>query len=310
VSITKASRFVQGLQANGGTEMRPALSMALGSPPSEEHLRQVVFITDGSVGYEDELFSMIENKLGAARLFTVGIGSAPNSWFMRKAAEAGRGSYTFISALHEVREKMDSLFRKLEHPQVTDIDVQWPSGVITDSYPKTVPDLYLGEPVIVKVAASGQFRPGDSIHVSGNSAGGAWVADLPVDAASESQGVAALWARARIGELLDIERRGSDAEEIRATITETALTHHLVSKYTSLVAVDKTPVRPVTDPLNSEQVPNLMPYGQSTNAIFGFPATATNAPAMRFAGLMSLLAGLLVLMLRWTASGMPRAQKI
>ena len=310
VSITKASNFVQGLQANGGTEMRPALSMALGSPPSEKHLRQVVFITDGSVGYEDELFSMIENKLGATRLFTVGIGSAPNSWFMRKAAEAGRGSYTFISALHEVREKMDSLFRKLEHPQVTDINVQWPSGVITDSYPKTVPDLYLGEPVMVKVAASGPFRPGDSIHVSGNSTGGAWVADLPVDAASDSQGVAALWARARIGALLDIERRGSDAEETRATITETALTHHLVSKYTSLVAVDKTPVRPVTDPLNSEQVPNLMPYGQSTNAIFGFPATATDAPAMRFAGLMSLLAGLLLLMLRWTAGGMVRVQKI
>jgi Ca-activated chloride channel family protein len=309
-SIRKASIFVQGLQANGGTEMRPALSMALRSAPSEEHLRQVVFITDGSVGYEDELFSMIENKLGATRLFTVGIGSAPNSWFMRKAAEAGRGSYTFISALHEVREKMDRLFRKLEHPQVTDIDVQWPSGVITDSYPKTVPDLYLGEPVVVKVAASGPFRPGDSIHVSGNSTGGAWEADLPLDAASDSSGVAALWARARIGELLDIERRGSDAEETRAIITETALTHHLVSKYTSLVAVDKTPVRPVSDPLNSEHVPNLMPYGQSTNAIFGFPATATDAPALRFAGLMSLLAGLLVLMLRWTASGMPRAQKI
>ena len=69
----------------------PRLSMALDSPPTETHLRQVIFITDGSVGYEDELFSMIEQGLGAARLFTVGIGSAPNSWFMRKAAEAGRG---------------------------------------------------------------------------------------------------------------------------------------------------------------------------------------------------------------------------
>ena len=69
--------------------MRPALSMALDSTPSAAHLRQVIFITDGSVGYEDELFSMIEDRLGSARLFTVGIGSAPNSWFMQKAAEAG-----------------------------------------------------------------------------------------------------------------------------------------------------------------------------------------------------------------------------
>ena len=295
LSVTEASHFVRQLQATGGTEMRPALSLALDSPASERHLRQIVFITDGSVGYEDELFSMIESKLGSARLFTVGIGSAPNSFFMRKAAEAGRGSYTFISALHEVREKMDSLFRKLEQPQVTDIEVQWPSGVVIDSFPKTVPDLYLGEPVTVKVAVSGEFRPGDQVRVSGNSIGGGWTAELPVSVASDSPGVAALWARARIGELTDIERRSADSGEIRSAIVETALTHHLISKYTSLVAVDKTPARPASDPLNSEQVPNLMPYGQSVNAIFGFPATATNAPALRLAGFVSLLAALLLL---------------
>ena len=293
-SMTEASHFVQQLQANGGTEMRPALVLALDSPPSEGHLRQIVFITDGSVGYEDELFSMIENKLGAARLFTVGIGSAPNSWFMRKAAEAGRGSYTFISALHEVREKMDRLFRKLEQPQVPNIEVQWPSGVIVDGFPATVPDLYLGEPVVVRVQASGEFRPGERVRVSGNSVGGAWTADLPLSAALDSPGVAALWARARIGELMDVERRSTDPGEIRSAIVETALTHHLVSKYTSLVAVDKTPVRPAGDPLHSEQVPNLMPYGQSANMIFGFPATATNAPALRLAGIVSLLAALLL----------------
>jgi Ca-activated chloride channel family protein len=305
-SILEASQFVQKLEANGGTEMRPALVLALDSAPSGEHLRQIVFITDGSVAYEDELFTMIENRLGAARLFTVGIGSAPNSWFMRKAAEAGRGSFTFISALHEVREKMDGLFRKLEHPQVTDIELQWPSGVIVDSVPSTVPDLYLGEPITVKVVASGEFRPGDFVRISGNSVGGGWTADLPVNSASDSPGIAALWARARIGELMNIERRSSEPDEIRQAIVKTALTHHLVSKYTSLVAVEKTPVRPSKDPLKSEQVPNLMPYGQSSNAIFGFPATATAAPTLRFIGFMSLLCALLLMMLQWTAGGMCR----
>ncbi len=294
-TILQASNFVKGLKANGGTEMRPALALALDSPQSEEHLRQVVFITDGSVGYEDELFTMIEDRLGAARLFTVGIGSAPNSVFMRKAAEAGRGSYTFISALHEVQERMDGLFQKLEQPQVTDIEVEWPSSVVTDSYPAVVPDLYIGEPVTVKVEASGKFRRNDTIRIRGNSVAGAWTAEVPVHAASNSAGIAALWARARIGGLLDIERRHAEPDEVRARIVDTALTHHLVSKYTSLVAVDKTPVRPSSDPLNSEQVANLMPYGQSANAIFGFPATATNAPASRLLGFASLLLALFLL---------------
>ena len=98
--------------------MRPALRLALDSPRSESYLRQIVFITDGSVGYEDELYDMIESRLGNARLFTVGIGSAPNSWFMHKAAELGRGAFVVISALHEVGEKMDHLFDKLGHPVI------------------------------------------------------------------------------------------------------------------------------------------------------------------------------------------------
>ena len=73
------------------------------------------------------------------------------------------------------------------------------------------------------------------------------------------------------------------------------MTHHLVSKYTSLVAVDKTPVRPAGDPFASEQVPNLLPYGQSMNAIFGFPATATNALVLQRRGFLLLVAALLLL---------------
>lgn len=300
MNVGNALNFVQQLRAEGGTEMRPAVKLALEAPPQETHLRQIVFITDGSVGYEDEMFAMIEKKLGTARLFTVGIGSAPNSWFMRKAAEAGRGSYTYISALHEVREKMDALFAKLEHPQLTDIEVQWPSGVIVDSYPSTIPDLYLGEPVAVKARASNAFRRGDTVRISGNSVSGGWTSELVLDAPAPSPGVAALWARARIGAFMDAARRGADPDATRARILETALTHHLVSKYTSLIAVDKTPVRPAGAPLSSERVPNLLPYGQSMNAIYGFPATATAAPALRIMGAAWLLAafGLLAIMRR------------
>ena len=298
-NVSNALAFVGQLKANGGTEMRPALAAALRMPAHETHLRQIIFITDGSVGYEDEMFSMIEDQLGNARLFTVGIGSAPNSWFMRKAAEAGRGTFTFISALHEVQEKMNGLFGKLKHPQVTGIDVQWPSGVAVDSYPVTVPDLYLGEPVTVKAQASGAYRKGgsadgDTVRISGNSTSGGWSTDLPLTKTHQSPGVGALWARAKIAGLMDQERRGGGAE-IRGAIVDTAIEHHLVSKYTSLVAVDKTPVRPVADPLSSEQVPNLVAYGQNTNKIFGFPATATSAPLLRMTGFLCLLAALLLL---------------
>jgi Ca-activated chloride channel family protein len=294
-NISTARNFVTTLQANGGTEMYSALQLALRTKPSEAYLRQIIFITDGAVGNEEGLFKLIAAKLGDARLFTVGIGSAPNSWFMRKAAETGRGTFTTISAIHEVGEKMERLFRKLEHPQVTNIDVQWPGGTLVDSYPAIVPDLYLGEPVSVRIKASNTFRSGDTIRIVGDSVAGAWSAELSLDVVAQSPGVAALWARARIADLLDKERRGANAADTRAAIVETALKHHLVSKHTSLIAVDKTPVRPAGDPLLQEQVPNLMAHGQSSRAIFGFPATATDAPAQRLRGLLTLLATMLIL---------------
>ncbi len=212
---------------------------------------------------------------------------------MRKAAEAGRGSFVFISAQGEVREKMGRLFAKLEQPQVTGIDVQWPGGVVVDSYPSKVADLYLGEPVTLKGRASETLRDGDVVLISGESATGGWSAELPLAAAAPGKGIAALWARARIGSLMDDERR-TRAPAVRAAIIETALRHHLVSKYTSLVAVDKTPARPLGDPLSSEQLANLMPYGQSRSAIFGFPQTATAAPLLRIAGMSWLTMALLL----------------
>ena len=293
-NVAQARNFVQRLDANGGTEMRPALRLALDSARSESYLRQIVFITDGSVGNEEELYTMIESRLGSARLFTVGIGSAPNSWFMRKAAELGRGTFVVISALHEVGEKMDRLFDKLGHPLVTNINVSWPGGTVTEAYPGIVPDLYLGEPVTVRAKAALPFPPGSTVRVSGDSTAGAWTRELPLDSGADNPGIGALWARAKIAALHDEERRGADAELTRIEVIDTAITHHLVSKYTSLVAVDKTPVRPAGDPLYSERVPNLLPYGQSMNAIFGFPATATNALVLQRRGLMLLLAALLL----------------
>lgn len=292
-NIDRARQYVGTLTANGGTEMRPALTQALAADTNETHLKQIIFVTDGSVGNESELFSLIEAQLGAARLFTVGIGSAPNSWFMQKAAEAGRGTYTFIGALHEVKEKMGSLFRKLEQPQVTGIEVEWP-GQGTLAYPSVVPDLYAGEPIVVEARLAAAPRDGDQVRISGHSPSGSWGTDLDLGAQPQNAGVAAVWARARIEDLLDQERRGGDAAGIRAALIDTALSHHLVSKYTSLVAVDKTPVRPESQALASEQVPNLLPYGQSHRAIFGFPATATGWQAQVATGTVVLLLALLL----------------
>ncbi len=290
-----AARRIARLEAGGGTEMAPALAAALARPSRDGTLRQIVFVTDGSVGNEAALLRMISERLGDSRLFTVAIGSAPNGWFMRKAAEAGRGSHITVSAGREVAIRMERLFRRLERPALTDIRIDWPDGLGVDAYPATIPDLYAGEPVLVAARLDRWPSPGALITVSGSRGDGYWSRQLVPDDAGRYPGVAKLWARARIEALEDAARSVGEPDRHRGEILDTALGYGLVTSLTSLVAVDRSPARPAGTPLDRRRVASLLPRGQSAQAIFGLPATGTSAPRSRLIGLALLLGGLLLL---------------
>ena len=293
-TLARAKQFVGNLRARGGTEMLPALKIALAGERTSSLLRQVVFLTDGAVGNEDEILRLINDAVGDRRLFTVGIGPAPNTFFMTRAAQFGRGTFTFIGDVREVKEKMTALFRKIESAALTDIAVDWPAGA--DAWPRIVPDLYAGEPVVIAAQFNANAAPGD-IALSGRRAGAMWGTRLPAASIGNEPGVGVLWARAKIDALMDAGRKGAAEEEVRAAVLDIALTHHLVSKFTSLVAVDVTPTRPAGIVASKTALPGNIPEG-----LTGFdqlPRTATPAPLLLVAGaLMLALAGTLTLLVR------------
>ena len=292
-NINRAIRYVNDLYATGGTEMYPAISQALHQTSDEQRVRQVIFLTDGSVGNETQLFELIKQQLGNSRLFTVGIGSAPNSFFMTRAAEFGRGTYTFIGSASEVQTKMQDLFTKLETPVLTDLNVSFPDDVKVEIWPNRVPDLYLGEPVII--AAKTSHFDGD-IQISGQRANTTWQVDLPLVGGQQGNGVAPLWARAKIKALMDSLIEGANKDVVKKEVIDVALQHHLVSKYTSLVAVEKTPSRPMWDSLNTRAVPNNLPHGSTMGQVVGsFAATATLGQLKLFIGLLLLTFSLLAM---------------
>ncbi len=288
-NIQQALDYVAGLNADGGTEMLSALQMALRDKAPEGMLRQVIFLTDGSVGNEEQLFSTIQQRLGASRLFTVGIGSAPNSFFMTRAAKFGRGTFTYIGKVDEVKQKMAQLFSKLESPVLRDIAVNLRERDKVEIWPKRIPDLYLGEPLLLAIRME---QPLAELNLTGMLDGQSWSRMIGLKGGADSVGVHLLWARRKIADLMDQKARGGDEGEIRKTVLDVALTHKLVSKYTSLVAVDKTPARPVNQPLKQKQIPTNLPHGWNSNKVFGsMPQTATPAPLNFLLGMFGLLIG-------------------
>ncbi len=147
--IGTAKAFVDALQARGGTEMVPAMRAALTDTAGDASIvRQVVFLTDGAIGNEQQLFETITAMRGRSRVFMVGIGSAPNSFLMTRAAELGRGSFTHIGSVEQVEERMRGLFGKLENTAVTGLSAKF-SDARADMTPLAVPDLYRGEPLVL-----------------------------------------------------------------------------------------------------------------------------------------------------------------
>jgi Ca-activated chloride channel homolog len=289
-NVEGARAWVRKLRANGGTEMTGALRFALSGNDTPGYLRQVIFITDGAVGNEDALFALIAARLGSSRLFTVGIGSAPNSHFMTKAAQFGRGTFTHIGDVKEVQQKMAGLFARIEAPVLRDVAIRWPDGTPVETFPARVPDLYLGEPVLVAAAAK---APLGTVVVTGTRGNQPWSVALTPPPDRNAAGVGALWARAKIASLMDTLAQGADAAQVRPAVIRVALEHHLVSAYTSLVAVDVTPTSSATP--RAALVKAAAPRASDAGTL---PQTDTPAALQFMLGLASLLAAAMLAVTR------------
>ena len=295
-SLRQAKQYVAGLDASGGTEMLPALKLALNDNNNTSSVRQVIFLTDGSIGNEAALFNTITRELGRSRLFTIGIGSAPNSHFMTRAARFGRGTYTYIGKVSEVETKMSTLFGKLESPVLTNIHIDWGDATDLEAWPKKIPDLYLGEPLLVSVSAS--LLP-EMIRLTGSVSGSLWKTSMQLKGHGEHEGIHALWARKKIAALMDLLNQAKEENNLKQQVIETALRHHLVSRFTSLIAVDITPSRIKEELLRASALPVNLPSGWQYEKVFGqLPQTATDAELKILIGMLLLLVSVFLVMNR------------
>lgn len=257
-AIGLARDFIDGLKADGGTEIQKALDLALDGRSDTGRLRQIVLLTDGSVGNEAELFRSIRRGIGDSRLFTVGIGSAPNGYFMDRAARFGRGTFTFIGKTGEVAEKMNALFAKLGEPVLTDIALTLPGDGAADVQPERIPDLYQGEPIVVTARLP---KAEGALKLEGRFGGAEWSETVDLAAATQGQGIGKLWAKRKIEALSDKRHEGMGEEAVRDAVLKVALPHQIMSRYTSLVAIDQPVSRPAGEGMSTQPVPTNPPAG-------------------------------------------------
>lgn len=267
--------FIESLAADGGTEMYSPLSQALvmkrNPKQAAKAIRQIVFITDGAVSNEFELMRLLDSARDDYRLYTVGIGAAPNGYFMKKAAQFGRGSYVFIQNTQQVQSKMAELMLKISQPAVTDIQLMFDHQIHPklEVFPAKIPDLYYGDPI--QVAVKSQL-PLSSVQLQGLTANDTWYHQLIIDNNQESKGISTLWARRKIEDLLDSLVVGANKEQVKTDVISTSITHQTLSPYTSFIATEKETINDFNKSLLAKRKP--IEAQQQAELLMAMPKTA------------------------------------
>ena len=251
VNIGKGLAYLHKLNGDGPTMMIEGIKAALDFPHDPARLRFVCFLTDGYIGNEAEILSAVEQRLGASRIFSFGVGSSPNRYLLDGLARTGRGVVAYLGLKDDARDVMNAFFDRISHPALTDVKIDWGGLKVTEVFPGQVPDLFVGRPIIVTGRC--EEVPG-TIRVEGNAAGRS--VSLSVTAEKTSPAnlpvLASVWARMKIADLMN-RPRAREGGDGSAAIKSVALDFNLVSPHTAFVAVDasrRTAVQPeVTTPV-------------------------------------------------------------
>ncbi|HWY75082.1 MAG TPA: VIT domain-containing protein [Verrucomicrobiae bacterium] len=237
-NVQRGMDYVAALNGDGPTEMIEGVKAALNFQHDPERLRFVCFLTDGYIGNEAQILAAVHERIGASRIFTVGVGSSPNRYLLDHMAKLGRGAVASLGLQDDAAKVMDDFFERVSHPALTDIQVDWGNLRASEIYPSRVPDLFVGRPVILTGRFSGDET---SVRVTGNAAGQQITFAVPADSkdANDGRALPKIWARSKIAELADQAAYDSNPRLPQA-MKQLALDYGLMSTFTAFIAVDST----------------------------------------------------------------------
>jgi Ca-activated chloride channel family protein len=236
--LARAGRWVDGLVADGGTNIQGALDEAFRLESPRGRLPVVIFLTDGlpSVGEQspERLADRAEARAGRARVFAFGVGHDVNTHLLDRLGEAGRGSTEYVQPGEDVERAMALLAAKVQHPVLTDLELDGAPVRLTEIYPVRIPDVFVGDELVLFGRYAGEGN--GPVRVRGERAGRAerFSAAGTFPRVSESNAyLPRLWASRKLGHLARQIWTEGETPALVEEIRSVALRYGLPSAYTS-----------------------------------------------------------------------------
>jgi Ca-activated chloride channel family protein len=276
----EADRFIDALDADGGTNIAGALDAALGATVAESRLPIVFFLTDGvpSVGEQqpDRLASQAASRIGRARVFTVGVGHDVNTYLLDRLAAEGRGAAEYVPPEGSVEVAVGALIRKLSRPALVNLRIVESPVRFRDLSPTQLPDLFFGEELVVFGRYQGEGRGAVVIEGERNGRRERFTAEavFPTSAGGNEY-IPRLWASRRVGDLTRQIRLEGANQGLIDQVKELGLRYGILTEYTSYLVQEPDQVASNL-PVEGRPRPDLR--GQRDVA----PAPAAQAGAAAF----------------------------
>ncbi len=276
-NLDRATKWVNKLHSMGGTELLPALHLALAWGKDRE---KVVFVfTDGQVGNEAEIVRLVRANRDRCRFFPFGIDTAVNKGFLTDLAAAGKGLAEFIYPGERIEEKVVRQFARVASPQVSGLKVRWEGIAVTESLPAQVPALYDQEATAFLASFKGA-RQG-WLSLSGTVNGAAWEqrVDLSALMPLADGELLSLWMAKQKQEALEeglstSYGNGRRQEAVQQEIVALSQQTGLLSSQTSMVGVEERP-DPVSGLPRTVVVPVSPPAGWGMYDVDAFDCNIT-----------------------------------
>ena len=237
-NIREGLHYLATLNSEGGTMMIHGIRAALDFARDPDRLRFVCFLTDGYIGNEAEILGEIRKRLGGARIFSFGVGSAVNRYRLDQMAKLGRGAVAYLGPNDSPAQIMDEFVERISNPILTDVKIDWGDLQPSEIFPRNPPDLFVGRPVVL----TGRFqgKADTAIRVSGKCRGEETsfaLARALETGEGTRKSMPSVWARLKIADLAD-QAAEDPRDELAGEIKRVALDYGLVSAWTAFVAVD------------------------------------------------------------------------
>jgi Ca-activated chloride channel family protein len=276
--------------------MMPAIMEALGGAHDPQRLRVVAFMTDGYIGDDYAIIDAVRRHAGTSRVFAFGIGNAVNRFLLDGMARAGRGAVEYVTLQSQAEAAITRFHQRLHAPVLTDISLDWGRLPVTDVYPRRLPDLFSSQPLVLHGRLS--HLADGTLTVRGRTSTGEFVRQVHIRSTAapiRHDTLPSLWARAAIADVMRQDygafQSGNMPDEQRETITALGVEYHLVTPFTSFVAVEEMTVTVGGKPMTIA-VPVELPDGVRYEGIFGEHRVADKARALPAAPASGRLSGL------------------